>query len=453
MPIAGNDSSSLVRIVGQDDAIPVLPKYEEPAYIPVFAESSTDQIKRLAAYVEGYTWIIKEYYSRVLTRDTALSGQQVTQSGTLMQYNRIDNLKIKVSTPLEPTQDNETKVMSYQGAGTVFGGLIPNEGDMFIAEIAPGELAVFHVSSSIKKSVQKVSVYEIAYMVDHTEQHYIDDLRSKAIAEYVYVEKPTGEVSFITTSQYAAFESLKRVYRVRVREYFEHVYSPIFNTFLVLGQTETTLDPFLTRFYRRAFEINDSPRLSTYTSYEFNSPLLKESSIYDRIVERSTVAPSVIGMGLLECSAINPDYTPMIGPAIETSGINYVIYPLTIKTRGITTRENIAYVVNGAITLDGSSEQGVGVPYNYNSAALSSAVIGPIDITKGYVLSKAYYDGDTANYTEMDQVVASYLSGQALDIAGIYDLLNKSREWPDLCYQYYVPIILYFARLIIMGAA
>ena len=88
----------------------------------------------LLTYVSGSSWTVN-YYSQILGQDQVGVTQQVDQSGVYQQYKEIKNFELKVQSPLSQDQDPETKVFEVVGTSNLYPSIVPNTGDMFIADV------------------------------------------------------------------------------------------------------------------------------------------------------------------------------------------------------------------------------------------------------------------------------------------------------------------------------
>jgi hypothetical protein len=136
----------------------------------------------LLTHIVGSSWVV-DYYSQVLNTNSQLSGQQLSVSAVYQQYKKINNLEIKVTSALTSSQD-EQKNMSVTGEATLFPFIIPNDGDMFIADIGNGKKAVFTITRTTKLSIYKQACYTISYVLDSESLIKIDDLNAKVVENY-----------------------------------------------------------------------------------------------------------------------------------------------------------------------------------------------------------------------------------------------------------------------------
>ena len=451
MPIV-DDESGIIVDAKPSEEINVLPTYQAYKYDPSFEDADLKDINKLLPYVSGYDLTLEAYYSQVITKDTQLSGQQYTLSPVLQQYRKIKNLKIRVDSPLEPNMDSATKIMTYQGSGTVF-NITPNDGDMFIVRITPSTRGLFHISQTVKKSVLKETVYTINYQIDNDSESYIANIDDKVISEYIYLDKEDGSGAIVTNDVYQTYQDLKRQYKYALRNYINEVINTEFGTILLPNNNISIYDPFLLRFIRKAFGVSEHPDLHKLYTYGFNDTVIDYHSIYDAILKKDESIINIQTAGIVDLTLLDLNYPNTIGPSLDTAGIDFVIYPTTvIKRNNPVPGYKIKYIeYAGPFVSDNKTEQSA--PYNSILAPLNNLVLKSPDLGTGYVLSKAYYSKNTTNFTLMDSLVNDYFNDIKPDPLGLLNLLKSINTWSDQSFFYYTPIVLYITKLVIKGLA
>jgi hypothetical protein len=193
----------------------------------------------LLTHIGGSSWVVN-YYAQVLDKDSNLSGQQYTKNPVYQSYKKIVNLEIKVQTPLNTDQDDANKEMNVTGSGTLYPSVIPNEGDMFLADIGEGRKAVFRITSSRKNSIFKEACYDISYTLDTDNIDKQLDLEQKTIVTY-YFHKDfliNGNNPLVIKSDMDTLVNLKKVYDIMLYQYFKRFYSNEFKTLIKQAQLD-----------------------------------------------------------------------------------------------------------------------------------------------------------------------------------------------------------------------
>lgn len=217
--------------------------------------------KSLLAYVEGASWIVN-YYSQILGKDDEVSDLQVNQEAAYQQYRLVKLLELKVTGELSQSQDATTRTWEVTGEATVYAGVIPNVGDVFIADIGDGKEGLFTVTASEKKSRLHDAVYTISYkMRSEMDDLHRRDLDSKVVVEQVFVRNTlqTNRNATLVTTEFEQLAKIEAGYKHLVMHYFRDFFNIEHQTLLVPDQPEKLYDPFLVSGVLSTVEQSEHP--------------------------------------------------------------------------------------------------------------------------------------------------------------------------------------------------
>jgi hypothetical protein len=411
----------------------------------------------LGSFTEGATWELSHYFAQVLNTDSQLSGQQLSRDATYQSYRCIKDLPIKVSSVLSETQDEQTKAMQITGSATIAQGIIPNEGDMFAADIGEARVGIFKVISSNRKSHFKSSVYEISYILITDASANLSDLLQKSILTLIYQKdlQRYGLDPLILPSVAAYKSTLEKIFAPTLDFYLRQFVSQEFKALMVPGQIASTYEIFLTGYLLKAFSYRDHGLIGKlhYTTHggvqEYTSV-----SIWDAILARDV---NVLGDGFKKIATIGNDYFSKdpLQSSIRYSGMHRCVYPkdpvMRIDKYGaewlglaVCTDLDIPDLVEGDVNdlLAESNTQVLSTPDRVplNRACLNGS----------YVLSEDFYN--LTPESTFEDIVLKYIRQQSIDIAVILDAAKAMRHWGVLERFYYGPIVLTLMKATIYGA-
>ena len=126
---------------------PVIPKVEPDKNQSVFIDTRYQPLSSLLKYTQGAIWTVN-YYSQYHDRDNATYAQDPGQSPIYQQFRKIERLELRVESPLNQQQDQESKGFSVKGSAYLPLSIIPNAGDMFTADVGDGREGVFQIDNS-----------------------------------------------------------------------------------------------------------------------------------------------------------------------------------------------------------------------------------------------------------------------------------------------------------------
>ena len=230
----------------------------------------------LLSHVEGSPWVVNNYYSQQLTKDSELSGVQLSLSRVYQSYTCISGLELRVTSPLTQTQDDTTKAILVSGAAAVYGPVIPNEGDHFTADLGQGQIGVFRVTGSVKRSPYKETVWTIEYDLDTTAEDKRLELEARTAVTYYWNKSYLlhGKNPLVTTQEWEACKDISGLYQATLRTYLDLVYSREYNIIALPGQGDNVVyDHQLSLFVRALLSGDGDPRLTYMIRYSANNDL------------------------------------------------------------------------------------------------------------------------------------------------------------------------------------
>ena len=246
--------------------------------------------KSLLTYVEGASWQVN-YYSQILGGDDEVSDLQLSQEAPYQQYRRIKNLELKVTSELSDSQDAQTRTWEVNGEATVYAGVIPNIGDIFIADIGDGKEGVFTILTSEKKSRLHDSVYGITYKL-RTEMNAVHkrDLDSKVVLEQVFVKHNLqhNKTATLVTSEFEQLAKIEVSYKQLIAHYFRDFFNIEYQTLLVPDQPLRLYDPFLVSGLLSSIDQTEHPYIHKIKILNVDrDPVFKEINLWSCLVQNN----------------------------------------------------------------------------------------------------------------------------------------------------------------------
>lgn len=446
MPVVTDDEEELTP--------PAPPPAVDDSYKGIVVDSRETPLSSLLVYVEGGSWIV-DYYQQVLDADSEPKPQQLDSPAPYQQYKRISGLELKVTSALTTSQDTETLSMTVTGASTLYPGIIPNKGDMFLADIGDGRVGIFTITNLEKKSILKDACYTIEYVVvAYDEEERIRDLQTKVIQE-LYFERDFllhGQNPVVSEKEHVQVRTLaeqsSRLFSMYMNEFYNHQY----RTLLIPSQAKSSYDPYVVRTILTMYNSSDHPLLRHMTEYNITGDdAFKAPTIWDALLSAdATLLPLIITKtGLISTKEI--DNTPRYR-GIYFSGIEQCVYPKGENnlnaSRDIAnpsllsfTDLTIGKIRGGALA---GNVQEVELP-GLNPDPNYVYTIHDVSLKDEYVFSKAFYENATGK-SKLEVMMGLYLQGKAVDLDMLDKLCEQAVYWTDLQRFYYVPVLLMILR-------
>lgn len=414
-------------------------------------------IRNILQYVDGSRWVT-EYYSQVLDKDSELSSQQTSLNPVYQQYRKISKFQLAVSTALDLQQNTETRQYEANGSATTLPGLIPNKGDMFLADIGDGQEGLFTVTDTVKLTHLKESLYSIDYvLVDAVGRgsERLKDLEEKVIQEFTFVRDylAVGEKPIITSNEFTLRQDMIQTRKDLINRYMLDFYSREKAMLMIPGQGIRTYDPFLQTFARDMIDSGDHPFINTMRFPAVSAvPGMDAETLWDVI--RSLSKPMLQGvvnkMGLVSVQYWKgqPHYA-----GVYYSGVERITYPIDQRADVDAEFETgCGPIIDGALqegsVRRGSMElftRGLGRIDGFTITSTVEAQLPyavPVTSDPWYVFTQAFYESVGPFSSHLERLTHQMLSHEPLEKPLLQKIAREAFNWPDVERFYYIPVLL-----------
>ena len=423
----------------------------------IIVDSRYTPMNALLTQIEGTPWIV-DYYSQVVDKDTALSGQQVNQLGINQQYRFIKEFELRVTAPLSGSQDAESNSMLLNGTSVVFPSLIPNAGDMFVADIGDGRLGVFQLTDSKRNSIMKDAVHEVNYQwVAYATAERLADLNKKVVKREVFVRDHLfhEKYPFVAVEEYEARTKLQRLYSELVPMYFQAFWDNEFTTLMVPDQPSSTYDPLLVDAILKIVNTRDCPEvLKTRQLNCDGDNALQAVSIWTALLERSTMQ---MQRAFTRASTVSTRSFPRVAyfESICQSGIVYVVYPIDPERSVLAKKLVLKKLLLNPVqrpeydTIEDLFPQPVLSGLDGASGGVAQRDIPEACATDYYVLPQSFYDSNRPAQSRLENLVQDYLDSRPVDPSILLRVCQGYPSWPALDQFYFGPLLMLLIRSVV----
>lgn len=416
----------------------------------------------LLMHIEGSSWSV-DYYSQVLGRDSATSGQGLGTEAINQQYRLLRTMDIKVTNALTSDQEGDTKEMNVSGSATVYPFLVPNIGDMFLASINDGREGLFQVTGTERMSIMREACHRIDYvMIDYSTAERRADLTSKVVQTFKFEKDfmKHGQNPMLFESDYDHFTYLRDNYQFFLETWFKRFFSTEFSTLVVPDQPVSTYDPFLTRAVLNHFSTTDAPQVRYVRVLNADEDQgMNAYSVWDAIEKRDRQALEYCFQkaGLVSCRQFNA-HSQFNG--IRFSGLSHCVYPMDpMIDSQINTMDKLkAFVATEFVrktnTIRKPSDLLADVVIQRpdpNEPILEINGIKPVMTDGYYIFSKAFYDNsrDTLEQSTLELLLQDYFDNKSISFERLRALCEMHHRWSLLDSFYYTPILLILIKSVI----
>lgn len=397
----------------EDDSVIDPPVYivDNNASAPVYEEDNS--VQSLIIDIDGEPWVVN-YYSQILSSTDSPKILDLELDPTLQQYVHVNSFRISVTDELSSDTEATTGTTTVTGSGLIYPNtIVPNVGDMFVSQMTRGFKGVFTVTSVKRESFYAKSAWTIEYRLFEQLNQAIDANLKLKVVNNLFFDKNRLAAGKPPLVSYTVINK-ESVYREQIEWLVDRLYQEFYDARLETfvynhNEYDTVYDPFAVSFFNR---IIDRQYLNAY-----HYP--KEYSIgMDAIHKKPTLWRAILNASGTGLAYLYPRKFNLM--SVSTLGVAY-------------TQSSIAHTTIGYVPL----------PEKFTSDFTVNTA------EESYVLSHAFYDGDIANGSLMDNAILTAVSGNVVSNADLDAIIEgiKTANGKTLFYSLILTIALLNIRL------
>lgn len=453
----------MALITRSDDAPPIKQpapvRITKPTYKGITVDTRYTPKNALLTSLEGSKWIV-EYYQQVIDDDNGLNGQIVNRQPILQQYRLIKETELRVSSPLNQSQDDENKEMQITGSAHLHPTIIPNVGDMFLADIGDGREGVFRITVCERKTIFKDTAHFIEYiLVDYSTEERRIDFKRKTIQTLYYLKDFNyyGQNPLIEEEEYSLIRYLEVQLRTITLSYFKRFFSNEYKTLILPGQEYAFYDHFVVKTIKGSFNTDEAPEIQFIRSPNISDDLVMKSfSVLDAILyqDKKYLLHSFREYGIVPTRSFTKE--PMM-ESIYHGGLEYLIYPadnevsvdyeLRDRTRDLlimSLREGASRFGDLDSILDEADLEGL--PYGNNP------LIKHVTTDNYYIFSSSFYNKDESeSQSKFELMVKDHIEQKPISRKLLKVFCETYHAWNSLDRFYYTPILMMMIKSVLKG--
>lgn len=411
----------------------------------------------LLTHVSGSSWTVR-YFQQYLGADNEPTAQDVFKSAVYQQYKLIENLEIKVTSPLSSSEDSESKEFEVTGEATMYPPLIPNKGDMFLADIGDGREGIFSITQVTRMSILKDTTYSISYvLIDFSTEQRRKDLEAKVIKETHFDKRllSHGMDPVIVSDEYNRRAILEKQQHVLLDTYLTQFYNKSIASLAVPDQTMITYDGFLVNTIKALFESDEHPLLRQIKTYSTDIANIPEpKTIWDCMLRMSDALRPLISeqLGLFDSKLFNRLSTTN---GLYYSNVRDVVFP---------TDRDIDFINRSTLK---NNDQGIrDIRHQFTNTNLGSLLrpattggtgiaalppIKPVVEDTYYVFTEAFYTKQKEQMSQLELLVEHLLTAKQINQKVLSELVDMNQRWSLIDRFYYTPVLLILIKASLRG--
>lgn len=415
--------------------------------------SARKDLRHIIADIKGHPQQVW-YYSGIHGIDSEQLGQTIGKDPVYDQYRLIKNLEIRVTQPLTPTENQDTRQWDAVGTATLYTGLTPKNGDMIRMDIGNGREGIALVRRNTAKSIFENTVYEIEYIIlDYTTPVPTDrlaDLENKVVGEpYWFVKELfySQQNPLIVETEYLAYAKLVEGIHSLSQTWVRSFINTALNTLIIPNQGSLIYDPFLMSFAGIVLSLVEA-RTMVKVRYVDVSDLepMKATTIFDLMLnrEKDWLEFCTTKMGMVSAYSFNrrPTFN-----GVFYSGIENVVYPLgdhyfintALYTGDKTPTSNLALIDKAGLP---EKVKEILKDLSFKNVLVSGqSLIPDIDMLSTYILTPAFYKHE-GQLTLFETMVKNHIEKKPNSSTGLLALAKTAPYWSLMQRLYLIPMLI-----------
>ena len=398
-----------VHVVPKPKQIP-----QEPIHTVIATHNDLD-ISKLNRYIEGSSWSVI-YYNQLRAENDQNQVIDTSSIASVQQYEKIINLELKVTSPIEPTNFSDVT-----GEATIYVDITPKEGDVFTAMLDAGRIALFRVDEVVHELYNLNTIYKITYRLsafyDNTSEDFIT-LENKVVREFVYDTTFTSnENCILTKNDYITKIDLLSTLKELQRYYVNTFFNSSTRTLLLPGMTKT-MDPYNECFIFSIFNY-DSLLMGELNRFAIDKADFLFNTIYDILLKKKVKSIK----HLKDPFYVENKFRYTKSPILKTGRYYNVEF---IVSRG-DNKSDLAFF--GDTLLD-----------NLETSYDSNGLLPDRHEERHWIFSENFYS--KLEYKSIiEKLTLDYLHNRQLSLEELSDLVDDYMNWSPLDQFYYIPIL------------
>lgn len=415
------------------------------------------KIASLLKYVEGYPWTVN-YYGQLLNINNTVEHFDPSSPDLTQPFYKVNGLVLQVTSPLSSSYNEEKGVTTVSGSALMPFNVIPNVGDLILAQVDNGEDAIFHITSVVRKTHRKDSLYEVSYTL-HTytsEQPNFVQILENRINETYFFNKDANHFNrdvLIKPSVKEARDRLVLFLEESKNYYFNTFVNPRTSSLLIPGHPLTLYDPILTRFIAKTVEITDYPSVKIH-QHTYSSESIDQMSILDCLVTRTMPHPKQMNTTYNFIAAHNLPIRSRLG-TVSFNGVNYIIYPTNPNlkhTVGTPRNPEAEYINTIKTSLNYEQVTDLVIKTTNNNNLYDTFLLPELFDEDYYVVTKNFYDylTDHSVYEELSYVellMYKFFKQEPIAAEDLAVCVERYKDWSILHKFYLLPVMWFLIKV------
>lgn len=432
----------------------VAPKTQPDHIQTAVVEDRRVALHGLLPYVDGKNWTVT-YFKSVLGADNNIRDLDTEESAVFQQYDRINQMDIKVTSDLSHSFDQEKGTSSVDGAALIYPFMIPNVGDYFTANVDANDLALLRIYAVERKSHRNQSVWEVRYrVVGYRSTPEISasmaDLLKKCVTEYWFNKDRLvrGVNPLLSTKDQESVVKLDKAVHTLCDYYISTFFNQSCFTLTLPSMPESHYEHGLVDFFLAIVQPTDHPdRAKIKQLSHCNDVYILQPTIWTALLKRNIEILDGCNdhFGRVSTKNFSTNY---YFQELYFSAVEYVMYPynpdLSVNMVGQKAKDSVLDTIYVGTGFKGSNQDLQDLMYDSGTA--TTQLFPRVLVDDWHVFTEGFYKRDP-NLTVIESETLKYLQGEALDTDAVKAMVSKFYKLNRLDQFYFGPILILLVKV------
>lgn len=400
-------------------------------------DSKVTPIDSVITNIAGMDWTV-DYYSQVLGLHE--EPKEFQESDTAhQQYLKIEKYNLKLQGDFSRSWDDNTNMLNMSGSAILYPKLIPNKGDVILADIGDGRLGYFIVTNTAQKSMFSNRAYEIDFVLKgYMNDHLFSILEHRVVKHARFIKDyiQYGQDPVLVEEEHSRHIVIEDAISDVLGSWLSEFYSHEINTIRVpTGGCSFVYDPFVTALILKLFTPHDHPLVGQISTYNTDARTLSShTDIWSAILSREEwmLFQCFVRYGLVSTEKFVHNVHLR---NIRHSRIDFVVMP-SIEDDGI----------NDPLDVSKHGGRGMGFDISYTDELkdllIREGIEPPCMVCCSYVVSQHVYKLDREPVSPLEQELRNYFQEEAVNVEVILKYVTNRRMFTKLQRFYIMPLCL-----------
>lgn len=432
--------------------IPVVEEVHAPRESTFTSLRPDTPVESLIKYVSGYPWTVT-YYGQLLNTQSVVNHFDIKQGDLSQSYIEVNDLVVKVQSPLSHNYDPEQGESVLSGTSIVPLSIRPNPGDIFIANVDTGEDVIFVVNNVNRLTQRKNTLYEIeysslAFINDNPE--FLDKLKKRINESYYYDSNldANGKNTFVTKEDKYHIDKL-RAYIYTTQEYYFRMFKQSKTSSLAIPSLgDFAYDQILVDFIMRTVDVSDFNNTNMFNYSNYSDGYLRDT-ILDRLISGNKPNKNNLTdrIGFFTSSAFFRSsnlHTPYF------LGVGYLSHPVD-SDRNFMVKGGLGNFINEFPNIDIRDERNyreecITVPVYGTEGTVIKKLLPSLFDEDFYIVSEAFYkylytgEGEE-DISFLELLIYRYFNNIVVSREDVFKCFKEWESWSYLHQFYLLPVL------------